>query len=75
MLGETERASPGRWCWPRARASSGQATGRAPPAPWGGGRRRAPGTPSPTGTAESPDFLEEKSFVFVRIDAGEEVIA
>lgn len=52
--GETEPASLGLWCWPRERASSGLATGRAPPGPWGGGRRQAPGTLSPTDTAESP---------------------
>lgn len=52
---ETEPASLGLWCWPRERASSGLATGRAPPGPWGGGRRQALGTPSPTDTAESPE--------------------
>lgn len=54
MLGETEPASLGLWYWPRERASSGLATGRGPPGPWGDGRRQAPGTPSPTDTAESP---------------------
>ncbi len=54
MPGETERASLDLWCWPRERASSGRATRRAPPEPWGGDRRQAPGTPSPTDTAESP---------------------
>lgn len=53
--GETEPASRGRWCWPKGQASSGPATGRAPPGPSGGGRTRAPGTPSPTDTAESPE--------------------
>lgn len=54
MPGETAPASLGRWCWPRERASSARATGRAPPGPWGGGRRQAPGTPSPTDTADTP---------------------
>lgn len=54
MPEETEPASLGRLCWPREQASSGLATGRALPGPWGGGRRPAPDTPSPTDTAESP---------------------
>jgi len=56
MPGGTESASLGQWCWPRERASSGLATGRVPPVPWGDGRRQAPGTPSPTDTAESPEY-------------------
>lgn len=38
------------------RASSARATGRAPPGPWGDGRRPAPGTPSPIDTAETPEM-------------------
>lgn len=55
MPAETESASPGQWCWPREKASSGLATGRAPPGPWDGGRRQAPGTPSPIDTEDSPE--------------------
>lgn len=54
-LGETGSASLGLSCWPRERASSGPATGKAPPGPLGGGRRQAPGTPSPKDTVESPE--------------------
>lgn len=59
MPAETESASPGQWCWPREKASSGLATGRAPPGPWDGGRRQAPGTPSPIDTEDSPEWGRE----------------
>lgn len=65
MPAETELASLGQWCWPTEQASSGPARGRAPPAPWGGGRRQAPGTLSPTNTAKSPNSEKEMFSVYM----------